>query len=339
MDSTLQPMSIGEMKVSVIVPVYNAQTYLKECLNSICSQDYKNLEVIVVNDGSTDSSLEILQDYSQREPRLRVISIENQGVSVARNVALDNVTGDYVLMVDSDDVLRVGAVSALMTIADNTKSDLVSFEYEKCYRHTAINVDKPSNEPIENISVETFFKKVFDVDARGYVGGYIWARMYKASILGNIRFDKELKYYEDEKFFARLLASFPALKIVHLPQVLYYYRVRQSSLMKENRYSRLHILYRSQRVLKNFYTNRSVQYKILDLSRFRTLTKLVQIHLAQGMSGGLGLFRKVLISGKYSISWRKNLPYLLGRGIAKRYSVSRLAKEKNKKADADRFWP
>lgn len=337
MDTVSQSMSISRPKVSVIVPVYNAQAYLQECLDSIFSQDYPNIEVIVVDDGSTDSSHSILMEYASKESRLKVLSIENQGVSVARNVALDNVTGDYLLMVDSDDVLRSGAVSALMSVAEHAQPDIVSFEYKKYYQNTTLEAEKLTDDQVAHISTETFFRKVFDAESQGYVGGYIWARMYKTSILRTVRFDKTLKYYEDEKFFAELLASLPRLKIVHFPQKLYFYRVRQSSLMKENRYLRLLILYRSLRVLKSLYPVGSVQYEILDKSRFKTLTKLVQSNLAQGKVGGLNLFRKILLSGKYNLSLRKKLPYLLGRGMAMRYSVKRL--NKDKKVEVARLWP
>ena len=90
-------------KVSVIIPVYNVEKYLKQCLDSVVNQTLKDIEIICVNDGSTDNSLEILEEYAQKDNRIIIISQENQGQSVARNIALEKATGEYVGFVDSDD--------------------------------------------------------------------------------------------------------------------------------------------------------------------------------------------------------------------------------------------
>lgn len=92
-----------ETKFSVILPIFNTEKYLKACLDSIINQTYKNLEIICVDDGSTDGSLKILEEYSSKDSRIKIINQQNQGVSAARNVGIDNATGDYVSFVDPDD--------------------------------------------------------------------------------------------------------------------------------------------------------------------------------------------------------------------------------------------
>ena len=96
-------MEIEKEKISVIIPVYNVEKYLKRCLDSVINQTYKNLEIILVDDGSTDNSGKICDEYAKNDKRIIVIHKENGGVSVARNIGLDICTGDYVNFIDSDD--------------------------------------------------------------------------------------------------------------------------------------------------------------------------------------------------------------------------------------------
>ena len=103
--------------VSIIVPVYNAEKYLCHCLDSIISQDYRNLEIILINDGSTDTSLEICQNYASKDSRIVLISKENGGQSSARNIALDVVRGEWVMFIDSDDEIRKDMVSTMLDYA------------------------------------------------------------------------------------------------------------------------------------------------------------------------------------------------------------------------------
>ena len=115
--------------ISIIVPVYNVEDYIKQCLDSILLQTYTNFEVIVVDDGSTDSSSEICDDFAKKDKRFNVIHKENGGVSKARNIALDNVNGSYVVFVDSDDVLPKDALKKMIdeTIATNSEVSVSKF--------------------------------------------------------------------------------------------------------------------------------------------------------------------------------------------------------------------
>lgn len=110
--------------ITVIVPVYNAQEYLDECLSSIVNQDYKELEIIIVNDGSTDSSPEICEHYAKNDSRVKFFSKQNGGQASARNYALDRMTGNYVTFVDSDDWLRPNYCSELYRLAVNNNADM-----------------------------------------------------------------------------------------------------------------------------------------------------------------------------------------------------------------------
>lgn len=130
-----QVYNLEEMKkkVSIIVPIYNVAKYLEECLDSLLKQDFHNLEIICVNDGSPDNSAKILQKYSELDERIRVITQENQGQASARNAGIADATGDYILMVDGDDMLEPNAVSSLVYNAVTTNAEMVYFDARILY--------------------------------------------------------------------------------------------------------------------------------------------------------------------------------------------------------------
>ena len=111
--------------ISILIPVYNVHAYLAECLDSLLAQDFQDWEAICVNDGSTDDSLDILNAYAQKDKRFIVISQENQGLSGARNTAMQHFSGEWALFLDSDDMFAPKALSTLYTIAKESKQDVV----------------------------------------------------------------------------------------------------------------------------------------------------------------------------------------------------------------------
>lgn len=125
----MERMKIMESLVSVIVPMYNSSRTIERCLNSITNQTYKKLEIIVINDGSTDGSLDILFKFQKRDSRIVVIEKENEGVSAARNDGIKRARGEYILFVDSDDYIDVKAIEVLMNIVYCQQTDGVVFGY------------------------------------------------------------------------------------------------------------------------------------------------------------------------------------------------------------------
>ena len=107
--------------VSVVIPVYNVEPYLSECLDSVCKQTLKNIEIICINDGSTDRSLTVLQKYSERDKRIHIINQNNQGLSYSRNVGIRQAKGRYVYFLDSDDYITHNALETLVHTMENTK--------------------------------------------------------------------------------------------------------------------------------------------------------------------------------------------------------------------------
>ena len=107
------------VKISVILPVYNAEEYLEECLESIANQSFKDIEIICVNDGSTDASLDVLEKRQKHDSRISIITRENKGAGAARNVGLEHASGDYIYFMDSDDYLELTAFEELFELANN----------------------------------------------------------------------------------------------------------------------------------------------------------------------------------------------------------------------------
>ena len=115
--------------ISVVVPVYNVEQYLKKCLDSIIKQKYNNLEIIIVNDGSTDNSQKICQEYVKKDKRIKLITQKNQGLSAARNTGIDNAHGKYISFVDSDDYLDLEFINELYNTIIENKSDISACDF------------------------------------------------------------------------------------------------------------------------------------------------------------------------------------------------------------------
>ena len=115
------------VEISVIVPVYNVSEYLAQCMDSIINQTFEDIEIICVNDGSTDDSLKILEEYSEKDERISIISQENQGQGVARNVGMNAARGNYIFFMDSDDFIKLNALELLHENAVSNNSDVVFY--------------------------------------------------------------------------------------------------------------------------------------------------------------------------------------------------------------------
>lgn len=186
--------------VSVIVPVYNAEKYLRPCMESVLNQDYKDLELILVDDGSMDSSPQICQSYS--DPRVKYIRKENGGVSSARNIALGQLSnGGYVTFLDSDDYLPADAISHLVGQLESTGADMVVGGFSYVYGDKEI---PHSNRLTSGVYTIESLLPVFidDGTLSGFLLGSVWAVLYRNDIIleNNIRFDAMIKNNEDGLF-------------------------------------------------------------------------------------------------------------------------------------------
>lgn len=209
------------MKFSVVVPVYNVEAYLDDCLRSLQAQDYGGYEVICVNDGSTDGSRKILTAWEKRMPQTRVIDRANGGLSAARNTGLAAATGDYVVFVDSDDWVEPTMLNRLAEEANG--EDMICF----ACRRTDNNAHDTLH-PEQSGGWEYYNRHALEHREVAFV--CVWQRCYRREFLiENGLLFRESILHEDNEFTPR--ACLKAKKIKVIPNVLYNYRVRPGSIM------------------------------------------------------------------------------------------------------------
>lgn len=206
--------------ISVIIPVYNVATYLPVCIESILSQDYLSLEVILIDDGSIDESGRICDEYAKKDGRIRVIHQTNRGAAAAKNIGLQLATGTYLSFVDSDDYLEPGAYKHMIQILDACEADVVQCSYQEVFKdHTVEHVLR--KEMLNQID----FLALFTED---WTCALLWDKLYKRSLFEDIFFEIGHKI-DDEYFTYRGIMN--AKKIVRDSQIVYNYRKRASSVM------------------------------------------------------------------------------------------------------------
>lgn len=212
------------IKVSVIIPVYNVEPYLARCLNSILAQTYTNIEIILIDDGSTDRSSQICDKYKVKDDRIVVIHKKNGGQGEARNQGLDICSGDYISFVDSDDWVESTYIEDLLYLVLNEKADIAVCELEKTtsYQKTQSS-SKPHNQNYTSIEAN---RRLFSQREVSFIGPV--CKIYKQSLFRNIRFPVG-KFHEDE--FTTYLIFNNAAKIAYTSKVLYYYFQRAGSTM------------------------------------------------------------------------------------------------------------
>lgn len=241
--------------ISVIIPVYNSALYLRECLDSVCNQTYKNLEIICVNDGSTDGSLGILQEYAAKDERIHVISQENRGVAYTRNIGLSVAQGEWLTWADSDDWLESDAYEKVMTIAA-PNLDLI------CYGGKIEgDIDSKTKEILQNYNDLKFQGRLqMAPSIADSLDVYLWNKFIRRDLVTThaVSFPNG-RIYEDAAF---LYCLFPFIcSCYFIPERLYHYRQHASSIMDETRkitqkgIDHLHVI----RYIREFYATSVVK--------------------------------------------------------------------------------
>ena len=205
--------------------MFNSQDYLKKCLDSVVGQSLADIEIICINDGSTDKSLDILNAYKTKDNRFKVINQTNKGLSVSRNVGIENANGDYILFLDSDDWLDLNALKKLYNTAINKSCDLVLFKIIN-YSNKEVNDEYFDMAFLKDFGDGTFNwrdvkNRLFDISVTAP------GKLFKKQLIDNIRFPEDL-IFEDNLFFTKTI--FNAEKIFFYDEYLYYRRIRQNSI-------------------------------------------------------------------------------------------------------------
>lgn len=214
-------------KVSVIIPVYNVERYLHQCLESVVSQTLNDIEIIIVNDGSTDNSLEIINRFAQKDNRIKVISQENGGYAKAVNKGLSIACGEYIAEIDSDDYINLNMYSKLYDIAIKNDIDIVAGRYaefvgkDQTFKMFPISF-VPEQYENRKLSVEEIYKDN-KLELLGFTA--IWSAIYKRSLIvdHDIKLNENVKCYNDNGFWFRTRAV--AKSIYYDSEIMYFYRV------------------------------------------------------------------------------------------------------------------
>lgn len=263
---------MDNVKVSVIVPVFNTEKYLKECVDSIINQSLKDIEIIFIDDGSNDNSLSILEEYAKNDKRIKIISKLNEGQGVARNIGIKSAVGEYIAFVDSDDFIRIDMLEELYNHSKNKNLDICM-----CKVSTYDDVTHEVKNDLWYYSLEVFknfrknvFKHTDTIDFTCEISVTPVNKLYKRSFLidNNCLF-AENYIFEDELFFYDVYLNAKRVSIIN--KNLYYYRVnRAGSTVTESTdtdYSDILTIFKliQQKFIELGYWN---QYKINFSNRF-----------------------------------------------------------------------
>ena len=224
---------MSEPAISVIIPAYNAQEYLRECLDSVLAQSFSDFEAIVVNDGSTDDTLKITEEYARKDPRIKILNEVNSGVSTARNIGIKSAKGTWVTFLDSDDILTPDALSILYEVSSKTQCKIVKADFSQ----ERIDIIKePAKYRVKiydaySLTDGILFQTICDCSA--------WATLFHKSLFILELFLEGIRY-EDLDFFYRIYLRVNKIAVVDYK--IYYYRPNPRSFINTFSTSRLDVL-------------------------------------------------------------------------------------------------
>ena len=203
--------------VSIIVPVYKAEKYIHQCIDSLLAQTYKNIEVILVDDGSPDNCGKICDEYAAKDCRVKVIHQQNGGVSVARQTGINHATGEYSIHADPDDWVELNMIEELVAKAVADNADMVICDF---YRESKSEKTYDCQNPGDDLSASSVLRKILSQQLHGSC----WNKLVNRSRIEGIGFTPEdLCILEDELYNIRILTR--SIKVTYLPKALYHYRI------------------------------------------------------------------------------------------------------------------
>lgn len=218
--------------ISVIVPIFNTQKYLSKCIDSICNQTYSNLEIILVDDGSTDDSGKICDEYAKIDKRIKVVHKTNGGLSDARNKGLDIVSGEFVAFVDGDDYIHPDMYAILLQAMNDYQSDIVCCDYRKVSEEEEITEDCTYGK-CTSYRGKDVIRQIWKDNVKTVVQ---WNKLYKADIFSDIRYPIG-RYHEDTFVIHHILQKCKIYTVVE--QKLYYYVQHSDSIMSNFKIKRV----------------------------------------------------------------------------------------------------
>lgn len=219
--------------ISVVIPVYNVEEYFDKCMQSVLNQTYQNLEIILVDDGSTDASGRMCDMYAAQDTRVRVLHKENGGVSAARNDALRIATGEWIGFVDADDYIDEKMYETMLLANQNEKADIISCGYYLVYGNRTVLAENKKPVPNKVVDTKAFLRYVYERDVYKGVASYLWTRLLSRELLYDnngemiTTFAIDLDVSEDLVFLAEVMLR--SRKSLYIECPMYYYSQRENS--------------------------------------------------------------------------------------------------------------
>lgn len=212
-------------KISIIVPIYNVERYINRCINSILNQTFTNFELILVNDGSLDRCGEICNKYEKKDSRIKVIHKSNGGVSSARNIGIDNASGEYIGFVDPDDYIDENMYEVLYKTIKNSNSDIAISSFSYIINGNEKPQDISNNKIIFNKdeAIKNYFDMIYPFNC-----SFMWNKIFKKELFDGVRLNTSILVQEDTEIMIRLYSK--SKRVVYIGQPLYFYELRDGSV-------------------------------------------------------------------------------------------------------------
>lgn len=316
-----------DKKISIIIPIYNAEQHLNKCIESVVNQSYSNLEIILINDGSTDSSIDICEKWHKQDSRIKLIDKKNEGVSIARNKGLSISTGELIGFVDSDDYIEHNMYELMKRDMDNYGVDIVMCN---SFSITSDGNKKRGYNSYDSFKVETkeLTKRFINFEKIFYSS--VWSKLYKREIIDGIEFDNNIALGED--YFFNGLAYKKALAFYYESKPLYNYNIREESISRNRIDSHFFDKYSVAKMLADEYSqlnhlNDNDLYHITFSASYEILYELYEQHYSKDLRKKWRTvfkkeskkFKSSRIKSKFKIFCMKYAPLLYVR-ITKKYS-------------------
>lgn len=257
------------IKISIIIPVYNTEKYLKRCLNSIINQNFKEIEIIIINDCSTDNSLEIIKKYIEIEKRIILINKEkNEGLSAARNSGIEIAKGEYILHIDSDDWIEQNYFKDMYKFAIKNKADIVISDYYEDYNNLDIRYIQGQKE-INTIQINKL--KVIENIFLFKGSTSVWNKLIKTELYrkNQIKHPQGISLGEDLAVIPKLI--YYSQKIVKLNKAYYHYIQNPLSITKKYNKNKIYEIYEVLKINEKFFQNKKIDLPI-ELLKINHLT-------------------------------------------------------------------
>lgn len=302
-ESKITLNDIKKPLISIIIPVYNVEKFLNSCLDSVINQTYQNLEIMCVNDGSTDNSLKILEQYAQKEPRINIINQSNKGLAGARNTALDALNGEYFFFLDSDDFIHPQTIEILYSEIKKDDSDIICCDFQR----TSNLYKDTSFESLQEPYISTIIDKplIEFTKIKSKLSPSVWTNLYKTKKFGDIRF-VEGYVWEDVFYTIQCFDRIEKIKCLNVKLYKYMQNPNSISLYKYSK-NKIDSHIKNIQLIDNYFNNNNKQIeikeKLIAISLRRVLNDVKHskdIELRQYLKPELRILKKNrIISYKY----------------------------------------